>query len=204
MFEFLRRISFQAGTAEPSAALIAAVVTSVVTTDVTAPDHNAETTPVVTTDVTTEVTETAASEIDPSRIISKWADPKPFPAGRPVPPGGNVQIWPIENMPKRFPTAKDLAKELYEAMQQQPACAGQWVLALCVERVIYPVVCEQLGWPPRPWMGRKGVATFLADLSPPKYRRVEIAGVVSNRQHYYIPDPQPAMVSRIDEHRRTA
>lgn len=87
---------------------------------------------------------------------------------------------------------------------KQIACAGKWVLALCIERVIYPSVCQQLGWPPRPWKGKKGVASFLADLSTPKYRRAEIEGVVSNLQHYYIPDPQTATVSRIDDHRRTA
>ena len=204
MFGFLRKIAYLAGPAEPSTAPITAVETSVVTTDVTAPGLTTEIGTVVTTEVTAEVTETDAPKIHPSRIISNWVDPKPFPAGKDVPPGGNAQIWPIEIMPKRFPTAKELAQELYEAMQQQPACAGKWVLALCIERVIYPSVCQQLGWPPRPWKGKKGVASFLADLSTPKYRRAEIEGVVSNLQHYYIPDPQTATVSRIDDHRRTA
>jgi hypothetical protein len=71
----------------------------------------------------------------------------------------------------------------------QPMCAERWVLAQCIELVIYPAVCEQLGWPMRPWLGRVGVATHLAKLSPqaPKYIRVEVNGEKRNLLHPYVP-----------------
>jgi hypothetical protein len=76
-------------------------------------------------------------------------------------------------------------------MQRQPACAGKWVLAKCIELVVYPQVCENLGWPTRPWLGKKGVAAHLAKLSPeaPRYFRVEICGMARSMPHYYIPYP---------------
>jgi hypothetical protein len=201
---------------EPAAATTA--VTPVVTTDVTAPDSSAETVPAVTTVVTTDVaaldqttetdvavtTEVTTAGIDPSRIISKWVERKPFPPGKAPPPGANVHIWPIDSMPERLPTAQDIAAELYAAMQRQPVCAGQWVLAYSIERVIYPAVCEQLGWPPRPWKGKKGVARHLAALSSTKYLRVEIDGVAGNLQHYYIAEPEVVTVSAMEGRRRTA
>jgi hypothetical protein len=69
---------------------------------------------------------------------------------------------------------------------------------MCIERVIYPSLCQQLGWPPRPWMGKKGVAAYLADLSPlpPEYRRIELDGEVRNLQHYYIPHPAVVELKR--------
>jgi hypothetical protein len=179
------------------------VVTADVATGVTTQEPDEDSTAVVTGDVTTEVTE-ATPPVDPSRIISKWADPKPFPRWEQSPPGGNVSIWPVDKMPKRLPTAKELAEELYAAMQQQPGCAGRWVLAFSNECVIYPDVCKQLGWPPRPWMGKTGVAAYLAQLSPPKYRRVELNGEKRTLLHYFIPNPQATAVYRMGAQQRTA
>jgi hypothetical protein len=81
-----------------------------------------------------------------------------------------------------------------------PFAPGKWIPAVCIQNVIYPKVCEQLGWPPRPWMGKNGVAVYLAKQSPqpPKYLRVKLAGEVHNFQHYYIPGLQTATVSRIE------
>jgi hypothetical protein len=194
---------FVSPTGEATVPAVTTVGTSDVAPDVTTRNLDEESTAVVTTDVTTGVTETAPP-VDPSRIISKWADPKPFPRGEEPPPGGNVSIWPIDKLPKRLPTAKELADELYASMQNQPACAGRWVLAFSIECVIYPDVCMQLGWPPRPWMGKKGVATHLAQLSPPKYRRVELNGEKRNLLHYFISNPQTATIYRMDTHQPTA
>jgi len=105
-------------------------------------------------------------------------------------------------MPQRFPTAQEIAQELYAAMQRQPAIAGRFVLAQCIEHVIYPRVCRELGWPPRPWMGKKGVASYFAELSKPNYRRVELDGEKRNLLHYFIAYPAPAAVTRMDDHRR--
>jgi hypothetical protein len=87
-----------------------------------------------------------------------------------------------------------------QAVPSASAPDGKWIPAVCIQNVIYPKVCEQLGWPPRPWMGKNGVAAYLAKQSPqpPKYLRVELAGEVHNFQHYYIPELQTATVSRIE------
>ena len=197
----LRKIAYPEGpalsTTAPSCA-VTPVVTAAVTADVAEPELTANSTAVV----TTEVTDAIASTIASSRIIRKWADPKPLPMREEAPPGGNAQIWPVDCMLQRFPTAEEIAQELYAAMQRQPACAGRFVLAQCIEDWIYPSVCEQLGWPPRPWLGRSGVAAYLAKLSEPKYRRVEIGGEQRNLLHYYISYPPPAAVVRIDARRK--
>jgi hypothetical protein len=197
MFGFLCKNTHRSSTAR-SAAAATTEVTADVTTRVTAPELTAKDTAAVTAGVTASLASTIAS----SRIITQWAEPKPFP----VPPLSTrtVQIWSANNMPLRRPTAKEVAEELFAAMQKQPLCADKWIPAVCIENVIYPRVCEQLGWPPRPWMGKNGVAAYLAKQSPqrPKYLRVELDGEVHNFQHYYIPEPQTATVSRIDDHRR--
>jgi hypothetical protein len=128
-------------------------------------------------------------------MITKWTDAKPFPE---APwPKEKVALWRVDELPVRHPTAEQIARELFVAMQSQPLCAGKWVMAQSIERVIYPAVCEDLEWPMRPWLGKDGVAAHLAKLSPrpPRYFRVEIEGEVHNLLHYYIPPPQSATVA---------
>jgi hypothetical protein len=176
---------------------VAAVVTTVVTTDVTEPP---EPTAAVTADVTTEVAASIASTISSSRMITKWAEAKPFPE---APwPKEKVALWRADHMPVRHPGAEEIARELFAAMQAQPLCAGKWVLARCIEGLVYPAVCEELQWPMRPWLGKYGVAAAKLSPKPPRYCRVEIEGEVHNLLHYFIPHPQSATVSRIDEQRR--
>jgi hypothetical protein len=174
---------------------VTAEVTTVVTTDVTAvPDATA----VVTADVTTtEAAASIASTISSSRMITRWTDAKPFPE---APwPKEKVALWRTDQVPVRHPTAEEIARELFAAMPGQPLCAGKWVLAQCIERLIYPAVCAELEWPMRPWLGKDGVAAYLATLSPkpPRYFRVEIEGEVHNLLHYFIPAPQSATVARL-------
>src|SRR5262245_2721693 len=149
-------------------ALAPAHVTASVTAAVTAPKLTAESTAVVTAgvaaDVAADVAASLASAISSSRIVAKWAEPKAFP--EPEWPSCTVQLWWADDMPRRYPSAKQIAEELFAAMQKQPGCAGKWVLAVSIERIICPRVCSELGWPLRPWMGKDGVAAHLADLSP--------------------------------------
>jgi hypothetical protein len=153
-----------------------------VTTDVTTP---------VTTDVaaplTTDIAASVTSTISSSRIVTGWADAKPFP--EPAWPSRTVQFWPTDVV-ARDPSAEEIARELFLAMQKHPTCAGRWVLAKSIELVVYPMVCEDLGWPMRPWMGKKGVAAYLAKLCPeaPRYMRAEICGEARSMIHYFIPD----------------
>jgi hypothetical protein len=113
-----------------------------------------------------------------------------------------VQIWWADNMPVRYPTAKEIAEELFVAMRKQPMCAGKWIPAVCIERVICPTVCRNLGWPERPWLGRDGVAFHFARLSPrsPRYIRIEVDGMRQNLQHYFV--PHPAEVAQLAPCRR--
>ena len=84
-----------------------------------------------------------------------------------------MQVWNVEAMPVQHPTAEQIARELYTALQRN--CAGRWLLAQSVEDVIFPAVCRELGWPRRSWKGKDRVAAHLAKLlPPPKYIRVEI------------------------------
>jgi hypothetical protein len=131
MFGFFRKNAPAPQRAPSSSAPSTAVVTTAVTTDVTAPvtalELTAERTTAVTADVTTEVT---TSTVATSRIVENWAEPKPFPPPEDRP----VQFWPCNDMPSpRAPSAKQLAEELLAAMQGQPMCAGQWVLAFSIE-----------------------------------------------------------------------
>jgi hypothetical protein len=176
---------FSVSSTEPSTApLVTADVTAVMTALMTA-------------DVTADVAASIASTIASSRVMAHWAEPKPFPAYRDPEPGGVVQVWPVNDIWPRLPTAEQLAKELLAAMQLQPTVAGRRVLAISIETVIYPAVCHQLGWPPRPWRGKKGVARYLAALlsRPPSYRCAETGGVKHELQHYFIPSPQMATVT---------
>ena len=126
MLGFLRKIAYPEGpalsTTAPSCG-VAPVVTTDVTAGVAEPELTAESTAVV----TTEVTEAIASTIGSSRIIRKWADRKPFPM-RERRRQAEMPIWPVDCMLQRFPTAQEIAQELYAAMQRQPACAGRFVL----------------------------------------------------------------------------
>ena len=92
-------------------------------------------------------------------------------------------MWP------GIPAGRKIARELLAAVQRQSACAGKWVMAKCIELVVYPRVYEDLGWPPRPWRGKKGVAAYLAKLCPeaPRYMRAEICGEARSMAHYFIP-----------------
>jgi hypothetical protein len=53
-------------------------------------------------------------------------------------------------------------------------------------------------------MGKKGVAAYLAQLSPPKYRRVELNGEKRILLHYFIPNPEAATVYRMGVQQRMA
>jgi hypothetical protein len=118
--------------------------------------------------------------------ILRWAEPKPFPTGNYPPAGGKVQIWWATSPPRRYPSAEELSKELLQAMRRQPNCADRWIPAVCIEKVIYPNLCKDLGWPPRPWLGRAGVASHFGKLARAKYMRAEVDGQKQNLLHYFI------------------
>jgi hypothetical protein len=145
--------------------------------------------------LTTDIAIAIASTISSSRLVTGWADAKPFP--EPAWPSRKVQIWPTDVV-VGYPSAEEIARELFAAMQREPACAGKWVLTKCIELGVYPQVCEDLGWPPRPWKGKKGVAAYLGKLCPeePKYMRAEICGEARSMTHYFIPHPQNVVPMR--------
>src|SRR5439155_16963445 len=104
--------------------------------------------------------------------------------------------------PRRQPTAEEHAGELLACLQRQPWLVGHWIISIDLEFVIYPRFCANIGWMPRPWRGRKGVASYLKRLTKARYRRVEIGGTLHNLMAYFILLQQPATVSRLAKRRQ--
>ena len=194
MFSFRRKNAYPRLTA-PSSGCIAPDITPAVT-----PAVNPVMTPPITPPVTPDLASAIASTIASSLIIAMWVDgPKPFPL-RETKPGATMQVWPVDAMPVKHPTAEQIAKELYTALQRN--CAGHWLLALSIEHVIFPAVCQELKWPRRSWKGKDGVAAH-PELPAPEYKRAEIeGGKLRKLQHYFIPYPQSVTVAQLT--RRTA
>jgi hypothetical protein len=131
MLGFWRRNSttpLEFSTTAPSTGYVTPVVTSEVTL-------------LVTTDVTPDVTTSISSTVSSSRIVTSWADPN-FPE-HPW-PTHTVSLWPIDAPPLRYPSAEEIAQELFLAMQKQPLCAGKWVLAMSIEMVVCPRLCQDV------------------------------------------------------------
>ncbi len=64
-----------------------------------------------------------------------------------------VRIWLLgleEPPPSSPPSALEHAQRLLEWLQSDPSFAGHCVLAADLAR-IYPTLCDELDWPPRPW-----------------------------------------------------
>jgi hypothetical protein len=73
------------------------------------------------------------------------------------------------------------------------------VSAESIEFVAYPWICREIGWPPRPWLGRNGVASHFAKLASnpsPRYMRDEVDGRKPNLLHYFIAAPNVVLLRR--------
>ena len=114
----------------------------------------------------------------------KWVSPRPSQnMERDV-----VRVWCANAPPARHqPTARDHAIELFQLLQRQPRFVGKWILATDLENVIYPHFLACLGWAPRPWVGRNGVAKHLGDLTLRRCKRVEVAGSTRNWAAFFVP-----------------
>lgn len=99
-----------------------------------------------------------------------------------------VRVWSVNAPPaQRQPTAREHAIELFQLLQREPRLVGKWILATDLERSVYPQLLACLGWAPRPWVGRSGVAKHLGDLTLRRYRRVEVAGSKHNWAAFFVP-----------------
>jgi hypothetical protein len=157
----------------------------------------------VTADITTDVTSDVEGEfMEEHSFIERWCDPKALPR-HPLYNDETVRVWAIDcPPPRRQPTAEEHAGELLACLQRQPRLVGRWIISIDLEFVIYPRFCASILWMPRPWRGRKGVASYLKRLTKARYRRVEIGGTMHNLMAYFIPLEQPATVSRLAEGRQ--
>jgi hypothetical protein len=116
-----------------------------------------------------------------------WVLPKPLPATQNF-DQDVVRVWSANAPPaRREPTAREHAVELLQALQRQPCLVGKWVLSTDVELTVYPQLLACLGWAPRPWNGRNGVAKHLGNLTLRQCKRVEVAGATHNLAAYFVP-----------------
>ena len=148
-----------------------------------------------TTEVTTEPTtkcgsaEQSVGEV-PSRFLEQnwnWVLAEPSPSTRSF-EQDVVRVWCANAPPaRRQPTAREHAAELFQFLQQQPRFVGKWILATDLENVVYPHFLACLGWAPRPWVGRNGVAKHLGEFTTRSCKRVEVAGSTRNWAAFFVP-----------------
>jgi hypothetical protein len=116
-----------------------------------------------------------------------WAFPKPLPPTQDF-NQDVVRVWSAHAPPaRRQPKAQEHAVELLQALQRQPCLVGKWILATDLESAVYPQLLQSLGWAPRPWTGRNGVAKHLGLLTQRRYKRVEVAGSTRNWAAFFVP-----------------
>jgi hypothetical protein len=152
-----------------------------------------------TTEVATEptaapATNHASAEESVEEVISRllelswnWVFPKPLPTTQNF-NQDVVRVWSARAPPaRRQPTAREHAIELFQLLQRQPRLVGKWILATDLEHEVYPNLLACLGWAPRPWVGRNGVAKHLGELTVRSYKRVEVAGSTCNWAAFLVP-----------------
>jgi hypothetical protein len=99
-----------------------------------------------------------------------------------------VRVWSTNAPPaRRQPRAREHAIELFQLLQHQPRFAGKWILTTDLQNVVYPHLLASLGWTPRPWVGRNGVAKHLGELTLRSCKRVEVAGSTRNWTAFFVP-----------------
>ena len=125
-----------------------------------------------------------------SRLLElnwNWVLPKPLPTTQSF-DQDVIRIWSAHAPPaRRQPTAQEHAVELLQLLQRQPRLVGKWILATDLKHEVYPNLLDCLGWAPRPWVGRNGVAKHLGDLTLRPYKRVEVAGTTHNWAAFFVP-----------------
>ena len=126
----------------------------------------------------------------PSKLLDQnwyWVLPDPLPSTRTF-EQDVVRVWCANAPPaRRQPAAREHAAELFQFLQQQPRFIGKWILATDLENVVYPHFLACLGWAPRPWVGRNGVAKHLGVLTVRGCKRVEVGGSTRNWAAFFVP-----------------
>jgi hypothetical protein len=144
------------------------------------------------TEVTTEPTTASANdcpsvEASVERFELHWVLPKPMP-GTYALDQDVVRVWSVHAPPERRQrTAREHAIQLLRALELQPRLAGKWILATDLEKTVYPNLLAHLGWAPRPWVGRNGVAKHLGKFTLRRYKRVEVEGSTRNWAAFLVP-----------------
>ena len=151
------------------------------------------------TEVTTEpttapATNRASAEETVEEVISRllelnwnWVLPKPLPTTQNF-DQDVILVWSAHAPPaRRQPTAREHAIELLQLLRRQPRLVGKWILATDLEHEVYPNLLACLGWAPRPWVGRNGVAKHLGEITLRSCKRVEVAGSTRNWAAFLVP-----------------
>jgi hypothetical protein len=123
-------------------------------------------------------------------LVGRLAEPKPREHTGPR-ADGIVRIARVEEIGTFgvSPSPEEHAMEFLRALQGQPHLAGQWVPTKDIQTAYYRF-CDDIGWNHRSWLGRNGVAYYLAKLTEKRYRRVEIRFTEdANLMCYLIPEP---------------
>jgi hypothetical protein len=98
-------------------------------------------------------------------------------------------------LPKEEPHVSERARELLQYLQSVPAIAGRSIPASDIEMFVYPHMCEEKGWPWKPWHGRNGVAKHFGQLVKARDQPVEDEdGELSKVKVYDIPKPEAELV----------
>jgi hypothetical protein len=155
------------------------------------------TTEVATEPATVPAADCASQKGSVEKVISElfelnwnWVLPKPFEQDV-------VRVLSANAPPAcRQPTAREHAVELLRVLQSQPRLVGKWILATDLEHEVYPNLLACLGWAPRPWIGRNGVAKHLGHLTLRRYKRVEVAGSKHNWAAFFVPGKSTGGVPR--------
>lgn len=62
-------------------------------------------------------------------------------------------VWALPPGYRPPPTAKEYAAAFVAFLQGLEPLPGRWISAHSLQHELYPLFLQQIGWPPRPWLG---------------------------------------------------
>jgi hypothetical protein len=99
-------------------------------------------------------------------------------------PGEVVRL--IEGLPPPRPTTAKHAEAFLRHLQRRPELQGHWVPAIDVQAAYFDF-CTEIGWRPRSWAGRYGVAAALGRITAHRHKRIEIGDETRDLRLYLVP-----------------
>jgi hypothetical protein len=93
----------------------------------------------------------------------------------------------VEDLPPARPTTAEHAEVFLRHLQRRPDLQGNWVPAADVQDA-YCGFCRELGWRPRSWGGRYGVAAALGRITVHRHKRIEVGDETRDMKLYLVPN----------------